>query len=157
MRGFPAYRVLCCLVLIAAWTQADDRQQPVWITGSSTLPVSVVNSPSISNTSFTVTGSTVSVIPWVSTAAVMSMTVAISTTPIQVASLNLRRKGFVAYNPSTTAIYVAYDVTANVTSHLTFSVAPATSWVMPNPIYQGPIAAVRAATGDGKLLVTEMQ
>lgn len=89
-------------------------------------------------------------------AAAMTTSVAVSTSSILVAPANAARKGLMLYNNSTTTVYIAYDATAT-TTHLTFPIATLTTWTMPAPIYTGPIAAVRAATGDGKILATELQ
>lgn len=105
-------------------------------------------------TNYPVTGSVV--VTNVPTAgATMSTSVAISSTSVTVLPANLNRKGLVIYNNSTSSIYVAYDVTAS-TTHFTYIVTASSSWTMATPIYLGVVSAVRAATGDGKLLITEL-
>ncbi len=87
--------------------------------------------------------------------AYMSSSVAISSTSVTVAAANPNRKGILLYNNSTTVVYIAYDATASMT-HFTFAIAAAATWTMPQPIYLGAVTAVRATTGDGKLLITEL-
>jgi hypothetical protein len=91
------------------------------------------------------------------TNATMTTSVAISTVPVQVVKANPSRRGLFLYNPSTTSLYIAYDSTATYATHFSFAIPTASAWIMPQPIYQGIITAVRAATGDGKILITEMQ
>lgn len=98
---------------------------------------------------------TVSSLPTATAGAYMSTSLAISSTSVVVATANPNRKGLLLYNNSTTTVYIAYDSIAS-TAHLTYAIAAATTWTMPAPIYQGVVTAVRASTGDGKLLVTEL-
>ncbi len=88
--------------------------------------------------------------------ATITMSVAISSSSVQVAGANPSRKGMMIYNASSSIVYIAYDATAS-TTHITFPIPASSTWTMPAPFYAGSIAAVRGSTGDGKLYLTELQ
>ena len=140
MRKAITISLLCVFVTVAG---ADDVRQQAWVAGGG---VSVQNFPPIQTTS---------ALP--AFQAVLSVTGSISITPVQLVAANIARKGLILYNNSTTPIYIAYDTTVSSATHMTYVIAASSGWAMPQPVYQGAITGVRGATGDGKILVTDLQ
>ncbi len=87
--------------------------------------------------------------------ATVTASASIALVSVQVLSLNSRRRGLVIYNNSANSVYVAFDTTCSSANHMTIIIPTFQSWVMPMPIYQGPVAAIRNS-GSGTLLITEL-
>jgi hypothetical protein len=66
------------------------------------------------------------------------------------------RGGLVIYNNGANTVYIAFDTVCSSATRMTLQIATFTAWVMPLPIYTGPISAIRNA-GSGILLITEME
>lgn len=87
--------------------------------------------------------------------ATMSVSASILLVSTQIMPANVKRRGLVIYNNSANSVYIAFDTTCNSGNHMTIIIPTFQSWVMPLPIYQGAISAIRNA-GSGTLLITEM-
>lgn len=68
---------------------------------------------------------------------------------------NRGRRGLYFYNNGTNSIYVALGVAANSASSMSIIIPTYTTWIMPTPLYTGPIYGIRNA-GAGTVLITEL-
>lgn len=69
---------------------------------------------------------------------------------------NSSRRGLIIYNNSANSVYLAFDTICNSGNRMTLIIATFNQWVMPLPIYTGPIAAIRNGAGTGVLMITEL-
>ncbi len=74
---------------------------------------------------------------------------------VQFLSLNIKRRGLIIYNNSANSVYIAFDTTVNSNTHMSIIIPTFASWVMPLPVYLGPMSAIRNS-GSGTLLITEL-
>ncbi len=74
---------------------------------------------------------------------------------LQFLNANIKRRGLIIYNNSANSVYIAFDASVSSANHMSIIIPTFQSWVMPLPIYQGPMSAIRNA-GSGTLLITEL-
>lgn len=87
-------------------------------------------------------------------ASISSTSVAVSS--VKILAKNPSRKGVIVLNnDDTNALYIALGHHADISSQVTYRIAPLSQWVMTVAIYTGNIFAIRSA-GSGTAFVTEL-
>ncbi len=87
--------------------------------------------------------------------ATVSASASILLVSVQFLNLNIKRRGLIIYNNSANSVYIAFDTTCSSANHMSIIIPTFQSWVMPLPIYMGPMSAIRNS-GNGTLLITEL-
>lgn len=80
---------------------------------------------------------------------------AVGLTSIQVVGFNSWRTGAIIYNNSANSVYMAYGSMVSSATFMTAIIPTFTQWVMPSPIFIGPLSFVRNA-GSGSVMITEI-
>ncbi len=88
--------------------------------------------------------------------AIISVTPSVGMTlPIMGATFNYGRIGCMVYNNGANTVYMAYGTTCSSANYMTVQIPTFTTWIMPSPIYLGPLCFVRNA-GVGTIMITEI-
>lgn len=87
--------------------------------------------------------------------AVITPHIGVTAQPRLLAESNPERVGMIIYNIPAGSLYIAYGSTASSATFVTHRIAADSTWVMPPPIYLGPISGVRNS-GTGTVIVTEL-
>ncbi len=113
--------------------------------------ITVSNFPAVQTISGSVSMSNLpavqTITPLTAASSIMTMVVVSSVSAVVVPA-NPSRKGLVILNASAQTLYISYDLTATAAKHATTQIAAQGTWVMPYPIYLGPISAVRTSGSD---------
>jgi len=79
----------------------------------------------------------------------------VALSPVKIVDTNPNRIGLLLYNNSSNSAYFKYGAAGNAGTDMTFIVASFTTWVMPQPVYTGPIYGQRNA-GSGVVVATDL-
>jgi hypothetical protein len=85
----------------------------------------------------------------------ITVTSSIGITAVLGIDTNHLRIGAIIYNNSANSVYMAYGSTVSTANYMTVIIPTFIQWVMPAPIYYGPLSFVRNA-GSGTVMVTEI-
>lgn len=68
---------------------------------------------------------------------------------------NLDRVGLILWNASANSVYVTFAASGDAANTVAVIIGAWSTWVMPMPVYRGPLSGVRNS-GSGKVIATEL-